>query len=69
MIYEMPVYDGRTKEWRILNITTGSVYSGTNITMADTEAAIEDGVERAGHIVRRVTLRELQAILASRETT
>jgi hypothetical protein len=63
-IWEMPVYCGRLKEWRILNITTGSVYSGSHASQESASEAIEDGTIRAGAMVRRVSLREIQQLLS-----
>ncbi len=27
VVYEMPIYCGRTKVWRVLNLNTGTIYS------------------------------------------
>lgn len=54
-IYEMPVYDGRTKKWRILNLTTGTVYSSDFTTHDAAYTAIEVDARRAGAIVKRVS--------------
>lgn len=58
-IYEMAVYCGRTKVWRVLNINTGTVYSSEFGTIGEANASIEDGEPRAGLIVKRVTLNEV----------
>ena len=51
IIYEMPVYCGRTKVWRVLNLSSLTVYSGD---YEDREAAflsIRDGEERCGDAI------------------
>jgi hypothetical protein len=55
-IYETAIYDGRDKNWRILNLSTGSVYSSSFPNEQDALDAIEDGENRDGHIVWRVTI-------------
>lgn len=62
-IYETAVYDGRTKEWRILNLSTGTVYSGSFDDRNKALAAIEDGASRADKVVKRITLEEIVARL------
>lgn len=64
-IFEMPVYDGRTKEWRILNLNSGTVYSGTDETEEAASNAIEDGSKRAECIVKRLSLSGLFSMLNS----
>ena len=54
----MAVYCGSMKEWRILNINTGTVYSSNFPTKEAAEAAIEDGQIRGGLTVKRVTLNQ-----------
>jgi hypothetical protein len=62
VIVEVAVYDGRYKTWRILNVTTGSVYASDFATKDVANTAIEHGTERAGYVVRRITLGQIQAI-------
>jgi hypothetical protein len=62
-IHEVPVYDGKTKVWRILNISTGTIYSGDDPTEEAALRAIEDGKQRAGATVRAWRLEVLQAVL------
>ncbi len=59
-IYEMATYDGARKVWRVLNINTGTVYSGHSETLEEANASIEDGKERAGMIVKMVTLGDVR---------
>jgi hypothetical protein len=66
-IFEMAIYCGRMKEWRILNITTGSVYSMSYDTEADASKNIEDGKVRAGCRVVRVTRADVQHIFEKLE--
>jgi len=58
-IYEVPVYDGCYKCWRILNLSTGSLYTTEYETEEKAAENIEDGVGRAMCIVKRVSLRQL----------
>jgi hypothetical protein len=53
-IYETVVYDGGSKEYRVLNLNSGSLY--TQIYKEEFEAfeAIKDGEERNGYIVKRI---------------
>lgn len=64
-IYEMPVYDGRIKDWRILNITTGTVYSSSFPTHDAAYFAIEADAERAGAIVQRINRDVILSVLPS----
>lgn len=57
----MVVYDGAMKVWRVLNLTTGTVYSSEHDTKELAEASIEDGQKRAGFFVKRVTLEDISA--------
>lgn len=62
-IYETVVYCGRTKVFRVLNLNTGTVYCLEYETLEEAEATIEDGVERAGCIVKYIKLFDLRAKL------
>jgi hypothetical protein len=62
-IYETVVYCGRMKHFRILNINTGTVYASDFPTRKEAEDAIEDGKERAGCIVYRVTMTNITSAL------
>lgn len=55
-IYELPVYDGRTKVYRVLNLSTGTVYSPSYETLTEAIASIEAGQRRGDGIVVAVTL-------------
>lgn len=58
-IYEMAVYCGAMKVWRVLNLNTGTIYSVDHETRELAEASIEDGKPRAGLTVKRVTLEQV----------
>lgn len=59
MIYELVVYCGSTKVFRVLNLSSGTVYSNTYNTFDEASASIEDGEVRAGKLVKRTTLEEI----------
>lgn len=63
MIYEMVVYCGARKVFRILNITTGSIYSMDYETEKEASDAIEDGEERCGDIVKRISIGDMRTLL------
>lgn len=64
-IYEVPVFDGQWKGWRLLNLNTGTVYSGVEYETKELAAkSIEDGQLRDGAIVKRVTLDDIRTLLA-----
>lgn len=63
-IFEIPVYDGSQKVWRVLNITSGTVYSPEYETEDEANAAIEDGTKRAGSFVVRSGRALVQTCLA-----
>lgn len=61
MIIETAVYDGRLKEWRVLNLYSGSVYSMRFDTQEEALASIEDGAERLpGEFVKRMKLDDVR---------
>ena len=60
MIIETAIYDGRLKEHRVLNLSTGSVYSMWFDSEDDALASIEDGEERVGHKVKRIKLSDIE---------
>ena len=62
-IYETPVYDGRTKVWRILNLNSGSVYSTEYPSQVDALNIIEGGTVRAGAVVTHISLAEIRGRL------
>jgi hypothetical protein len=62
-IYEMPVYCGRMKEWRILNINTGSIYSVSYKTEAEAEKDIISGEIRANKEVKAISLAYIRSLL------
>jgi hypothetical protein len=68
MIFEMVVYCGALKEWRILNITTGSLYSMSYGSQEEAEAGIKSGENRANkgekpEIVKRICIGTLRSLL------
>lgn len=58
-VFEVTVYDGRLKEWRVLNLKTGTIYSIPFESEGKADASIEHGQERAGCVVVRTTLEEI----------
>lgn len=66
-IYEMPVYCGRQKEWRILNLNTGTVYSNSYETEEEAINSIKIGEERAGSKVVALELFDVKEILDAAE--
>lgn len=65
-IYECPVYDGRTKEWRILNLNSGTVYSSEFNTEEEASLAINEGVfrsKKSAQVVQKTTIKELRLLL------
>ena len=58
-IYETSVYCGRMKEWCVLNLNSGTVYSKGYATKEESDKTIEDGVERSGMIVKKIELFDL----------
>lgn len=63
-IFELPVYDGAQKVFRVLNLATGTVYSNEHNTLNEAIKGIEDGKIRAGCEVKFVTLEEINLLLA-----
>ena len=62
-IYETVVYCGRMKEFRTLNLTTGTVYSMSYPDFESANKAIEDGETRVGKRVTRVLVEDVGKIL------
>lgn len=62
-IHEVPVYDGRYKVWRVLNVTTGTVYSEEHQSEYLASQSIEAGQPRNGHVVLRHALSEINGLL------
>jgi hypothetical protein len=56
MILETVVRDGRTKEYRILNLTTGTVYSSSFESRQLAEDAVEHGTKRNNELVKYVSI-------------
>jgi hypothetical protein len=68
MIFETVIYDGGMKEFRVLNLMTGTFYCVKYDTYEEAWNSIEDGVERAGHIVKAIPLGEVNnSVLYSKE--
>ncbi len=63
-IYETAIYDGRMKNWRVLNLNTGTFYTQEYDERGKAESSIEDGEKRGEYTVKAVplssTLRLLQ---------
>ncbi len=60
MIFETVVYDGAIKDWRILNINTGTVYSKGFDSKQEAIDAVEHGTIRDGLLVQFVSLESIQ---------
>lgn len=58
-IYETAIYCGRSKVWRVLNLSTGTIYSADFESKEEAEASIEDGKERSGRVVKRISIFDL----------
>lgn len=63
IIYECPVYCGRLKEWRVLNLSSGTVYSVGYKTFEEASDSIDTIHKRNGWEVRRVTVPALAKAL------
>lgn len=59
MIYELVVFCGALKVYRVLNLSSGTVYSMDYPTFEEASASIEDGEIRSGKVVKRTTLEEI----------
>lgn len=68
IIYEMPVYCGRLKEWRVLNLTTGTVYSNAYESESEAASKIQHLEARGDATVQRVTLFDVRLAVASTQT-
>ena len=55
LIREVPVYDGRYKQWRVLNLSTGTIYSMFYETEDDARHSIEHGEKRGDALVLAVS--------------
>lgn len=58
-VYEMAVYCGAMKVWRVLNINTGTIYSTNFETMRLAEDSIKEGEVRGSWTVKKVTLMDV----------
>lgn len=63
MIYEMPIYDGGLKVWRVLNLQTGTFYCLEYKTEALALASIKQGELRDGKTVCRIRVQDLYQLL------
>lgn len=65
MIYELVIYDGGMKNYRILNLATGTFYSTEYETLVEAMTAAKkcDGEVRNDNIVRFTTLAEINNAL------
>lgn len=57
-IYEVPIYDGALKNWRILNLLSGTFYSMSYDTFEEANANIDEEM-RAELRVKKVTLQQI----------
>lgn len=62
IITETVVFDGAQKTFRILNLSTGTVYAGHFKSRYDAGAAIEHNKARAGSLVKRTSTEVLQTL-------
>jgi len=63
MIYETAVYCGRLKEWRVLNLNTGTIYSMRYETEDEALASIDHGKKRVEMRVCRMILFDILNII------
>lgn len=68
-LYEVPVYCSRLKEWRVLNLTTGVVYSMAFSTEQAAADYISDGEVLGGLLFRKVCCGELVKLLEASEVS
>jgi hypothetical protein len=54
IIYEMPIFCGRLKEWRVLNLNTGTVYPSSFEFYQQAADSIEDRKVRGEYLVQKV---------------
>mgnify|MGYP000381981794 CR=1 FL=1 len=66
-IYETVVFDGSIKTFRILNLTTGTVYSMNFDTFEEADKAIKRGEVRGQCTVDAVELKDIQLLLLMNE--
>jgi hypothetical protein len=59
-IFEVPVFDGATKAWRVLNLSTGTVYSNGHESLGGAQRAIRAESERDGRPVRFLTIGDVR---------
>lgn len=59
IIYECPVYCGRLKEWRVLNVNAGTVYTRGFETFKEASNSIDTIHKRNGWTVKRVTATQI----------
>ena len=58
-IYEVPIFDGALKNWRVLNLNTGTFYFLNYDSEEDAASSIEDGEIRLGRVVKRLSREEI----------
>ena len=66
-IYEMAIYDGGLKDWRILNLNSGSFYCTKYKSQQEAEANIKEGELRGGKAVKKITRLDALALLDQNE--
>lgn len=60
-IYEVPVYDGAKKVWRVLNVNSGTIYSKEFETAEEAYDSINDGEKRGEQQVIATSLPKIIA--------
>jgi hypothetical protein len=65
MIVETVIRDGRTKDYRIFNLTTNTIYSSSFETEQEAIDAIENGTKRDGVLVKFVPLKLIHEAITS----
>jgi hypothetical protein len=64
-IFETVIYDGGMKEWRILNLNTGSFYSMHFSTFDKAKESVAVGEMRSGLEVKFIEVHDIARILGS----
>lgn len=63
MIFETVIYDGGMKQFRVLNLVTGTFYCVAYDTYNEAWNTIADGTERAGDIVKAICIQDINIYL------
>lgn len=62
-IYEIIVFDGQTKDWRVLNLNTGTIYTTGHKSYELALSAIRINEKRGDFIVKHVKLCDIEKAL------